>query len=155
MQGLAEKIDYTSLLEPGFHKMSIDEMYDKCVSSFENNERRQEIYDHFIKFYELLSGVPIQFEIWIDGSYTTEKEIPGDIDIVVFVSKSEMNNISDSDKRTVSYLFSDHDSTKARFLTDAYIAPIEDVNMRSYWRGWFCFNRNEEPKGIIIVEAPK
>ena len=38
--------------------------------------------------------------------------------------------------------------SKIRYSIDVLLLPSNDINNRSYWRGWFGFSRNEQPKGI-------
>jgi hypothetical protein len=49
----------------------------------------------------------------------------------------------------------DKPSSKSRFGCDVYFAPSDDSALRSYWRGWFGFDRDENPKGLArITVAP-
>lgn len=155
MDTLLEKPEFPAILEPGFHKMSIEELKETCVNSFEANQRRLQIFERFSSFMSILQEIPADFELWIDGSFTTKKDNPEDIDIVIFATPEIINRLSEEDKRKLSYLISNQEMTKARFLTDAYFIPKDDIVMRSYWRGWYGFTRKEEPKGVISLEIGK
>lgn len=148
-----DKVDHKPLLPPGLHSMNLSEIYSRCVESFSNNERRNLIFEKFSSFLSMLKDIPAEFEIWIDGSFTTYKENPSDIDVVIFASKDVINSLSSEYQQQLGYLIGNQTATKARFLTDAYFAISEDVVRRSYWRGWYCFDRNEEPKGAIKLEG--
>jgi hypothetical protein len=39
---------------------------------------------------------------------------------------------------------------RTKYQCDAYIVE-NTIELRSYWRGWFCFDRQERAKGIIQV----
>jgi len=49
----------------------------------------------------------------------------------------------------------DRTSTRRRFGCDVLFAPAGDQDLRSYWRGWYGFDRLEQPKGIAkLVVTP-
>jgi hypothetical protein len=89
----------------------------------------------------------ISFEIWIDGSFTTNKTNPNDIDLVVFADGNSFNQLEIEKQQSLRRLF-DRDETRRVFGLDVLFCPSEDNNGRSYWRGWYGFDRNEKPKGI-------
>lgn len=57
---------------------------------FTYNLRRKRLFD-VLKDYliELHSTLSAPFQIWIDGSFMTKKELPNDIDLVTFVNANE------------------------------------------------------------------
>ena len=92
----------------------------------------------------------VEFEVWLDGSFCTEKIDPNDIDLVVFADPADLNRL---DPASQTYLSGVLDRTNARrlFGCDVLFAPSNDMNMRSYWRGWYGFDRREHPKGIVSL----
>ncbi len=70
--------------------MSLLELKSCCVTPFGENERRNHLFAKFeIFFHEfLISG--IMGEIWINGSFLTEKMIPNDIDATVIIPAEEI-----------------------------------------------------------------
>lgn len=146
-----EKKEYPPLLTSGIHVKTLDDIKAICVYNFVNTLRRMLIYEKFCEFLSILSQFHIWFEIWIDGSFVTEKEEPDDIDVVIFAKKTEINNLTAYYKNSFWLLISR--DCKKLYLTDAYFATIEDYSSRSYWRGWFGFTREEKPKGMIKLEV--
>ncbi|MGI2897452.1 DUF6932 family protein, partial [Vibrio alginolyticus] len=73
---------YPALLEAGMHNMTFTDLESVFVTPFEPNERRKALLSRLEAFTERLQEVPIDMEVWIDGSFATEKEKPGDIDLV-------------------------------------------------------------------------
>ena len=133
--------------------MSLSAFEHKFVVSLPNNDRRRNIMKRFAAFLSVLSPLGVVTEIWIDGSFVTAKETPDDIDVVVFFSESSVNDLDAVKQSRLRYLGANPEASKIRFMTDVRFAPDSDQGLRSYWRGWFGYNRNEEPKGFIrLVE---
>lgn len=143
--------EYQSLFEPGIHDMTLSEMESRCVGSFSDSARREQVFGRFKAFLSFLYSVPLSLEIWVDGSFTTVKHSPNDVDIVIFYNVDEVNQLADKEKATLQYLFADQKATRLRFLTDAYFVPRTDERLRSYWRGWYGFTRHEAAKGIVRI----
>ena len=147
-------MEYPALLKAGMHNMTLSELKSVFVDPFENVERRAALLDRFEVFVSRLNDVSINMEVWIDGSFVTIKDYPGDIDLVVVCNQNEVNGLSVDKKLILDELFIDQKTTKLRYECDAYFI-LDNINDKSYWRGLFGFDRNEKPKGIarIMVEA--
>lgn len=147
-------MEYPALLKAGMHNMTLSELKSVFVDPFENVERRAALLDRFEAFVSRLNDVSINMEVWIDGSFVTIKDYPGDIDLVVVCNQNEVNGLSVDKKLILDELFIDQKTTKLRYECDAYFI-LDNINDKSYWRGLFGFDRNEKPKGIarIMVEA--
>lgn len=145
-------------LEPGFHDLNINEIRDKFVDRFSNSTTRKDILDGYINYLSDLGSCGVmQAELWIDGSFSTAKENPNDIDMVLVIDKDVLDNIPEDKHDTISVLM-DPKQARIKYKCDAYLLVKVDtnhsdygsyINMRSYWRGWFSFDRKEIPKGII------
>ncbi|MEY4243966.1 MAG: hypothetical protein RLZZ245_1551 [Verrucomicrobiota bacterium] len=108
------------------------------------------LIDGFQRYIEALRNYAVRFEIWLDGSFVTSKEDPNDIDLVVFAPAAELNALPLDDQIRLRGLF-DRQSCKRVFGCDVLFAVAEDQNSRSYWRGWYGYDREEQPKGIARV----
>lgn len=64
------------LLPPGIHDAGLDEIYNRFVT----NGRRRDLFDGLTRALDnlFLSGCP---EIFLDGSYVTEKPFPNDYEV--------------------------------------------------------------------------
>ena len=152
---LSKKEEYPPLLSAGLHKKSLEECKSLLVDPFYGiSARRLLIYNKFCEFIGMLSMISADFEVWIDGSFTTKKQEPNDIDIVIviFAEQQEINKLSVREQHLLDNLLN-NSKTKLEYLTDVYFLPKDDTIMRSYWRGWYGFTRNEEPKDIIVLEV--
>ncbi|HHF0549691.1 TPA: hypothetical protein ACPHT3_004337 [Vibrio alginolyticus] len=144
-------MDYPALLEAGMHNMTFTDLESVFVTPFEPNERRKALLSRLEAFTERLQEVPIDMEVWIDGSFATEKEKPGDIDLVVVCAEADVNNLPIDKQEILQELFGSQKHTKLRYECDAYFV-LDNVHDKSYWRGLFGFDRNERPKGIARLK---
>ncbi len=148
---MIDKPEFPPLFQAGFHNVTLDDLKTICVENFSNNSKRQLLYENFLKFLDNLNYINSKFEIWIDGSFTTEKSEPEDIDILVIFDEAHINSLPSDQIGLINSLF-DRELSKIRFNLDVLICEKENINMRSYWRGWFGFSRSEVVKGIAKLE---
>ena len=139
--------EYEPLYHAGFHEIDLDSMNEIFVEPFEENERRKYLTDRFRDYLEKFSELDLKVEIWIDGSYSTYKPQPGDMDILIVFDTNEVNNLPVEKRPLLQELFN-RDLSKMRYSIDVLLLPSSETNHRSYWRGWFGFSRSEQPKGI-------
>jgi hypothetical protein len=94
------KPDFPPLLAPGRHTMTLERVKDICLDRFASNIQRRNLYhalEQFIQAY-LVAGLPCN--IWIDGSFLTEKPDPSDVDVTVLIDadvtlNNDQNNLID------------------------------------------------------------
>jgi Zn-dependent peptidase ImmA (M78 family) len=82
------------LFEPGLHVIEERRLADLFVRPFSKSLRRRQLVESLQAFIAAFRDVPITCEIWLDGSFTTTKEEPGDLDIVVFIYPGQINRLS-------------------------------------------------------------
>ena len=126
----------SGLLPPGDHEATLTEIGER----FCWNYRRKEIY----KGLEYVAGELLSHQverIWVDGSFVTKKERPGDVDVAYEVP-----------------LGADPDSW-------GWLSPgrrrdlkkVHRVDLLPDWPGqpqinrWFCQDEDGNPKGIIRI----
>jgi hypothetical protein len=140
-------MEFEPLYPAGFHNISIGNLENIFVNPFVDNERRSYLTGRFRDFIEKFSEVGLKAEIWIDGSYSTQKPEPSDMDILIVYDMNEANQLP-LDKKYLLKELLNRDLSKIRYSIDILLLPSDDINFRSYWRGWFGFSRTEQPKGI-------
>lgn len=154
-----EKPCFPPLLPAGFHDLDDNEIKHLLVDAFPKSVRRSMLYCNYIQFLEQLKLINKQVlcfsEVWIDGSYTTEKPEPDDIDILLVVDFNALNSLPDALAPNVNALLN-RDYIKLNYHIDVLLLPENHPNFdyqerRSYWRGWFGFDRKEIPKGLVRV----
>ena len=141
-----DKIEFDPIYPVGFHDILIDDMDDIFVLPFANNERRKYLTERFKDFLEKFSEIGVAAEIWIDGSYSTHKPDPEDIDVVFLCDEDEVNKVPDK-QHLILDLFN-RNLSKIRYSCDVFIVPTNDIKTVNYWRDWFSFSRDKKPKGI-------
>lgn len=82
---VGKKFDYPPLLAPGRHTMMLKEIETRCVQAFPGNLRRAALYRALEEFVAKFGEVGLACEIWVDGSFLTEKPEPGDVDVTVIM----------------------------------------------------------------------
>lgn len=141
--------DFPPLLDPGFHDLDLKQVEDLCVTAFGNNDRRKRVWERFNVFLDQLRSTGIDYELWLDGSFLTEKSEPGDIDVAVLANPAKVNSLPVNHRATLERIFIDSHVTKLRYLTHAFFVLADDQSGRAYWSRWFGHDRSGTPKGIV------
>src|SRR5687768_7717985 len=86
------------LLPPGLHDLAVSQLDNHFLSDFPDSNTRAPLIRGLSSYIESLKILGIPLEIWLDGSFTTTKIDPNDIDLVIFASENDVNNLSDEYK---------------------------------------------------------
>jgi hypothetical protein len=79
---------------------------------------------------------------------------PNDIDLVIFADDAAVDGLTMDKKLTLASLIN-REETRRSFGLDVLFCPASNIELRSYWRGWYGYDRAENPKGIAkIVVSP-
>jgi uncharacterized protein DUF6932 len=105
---------------------------------------------------ERLVSERVYGELWVDGSFMTEKIDPNDADIVLLLRAEAYESYSATQRAVVDWLLS---NLKQSHRVDSYVGfayPLghashaEGEFMRAYWQ--YGFDRDEDMKGIAAVQ---
>lgn len=140
-------MEHEPLLLPGLHDVTEAELDNHFLSSFSTSATRPKLISGLRDFISALRRVGVPCELWIDGSFSTHKVDPNDVDLVVFASKQDVDKLDPAKRQFFAGLF-DRINSRRKFGCDVLFSVAEDINSRSYWRGWYGFDRQERPKGI-------
>lgn len=141
-------MDFDSIFPPGFHDIDKDDIPDLFVNSFNNHTHREYLTERLFAYLDEFEKLGLSAEVWLDGSYTTYKPEPKDIDLLIICNQSEINKLPASMRPKIKELL-DNSITSVRYSVHLLLAEEHDAVWRSYWRGWFGFSRDEKPKGIV------
>jgi hypothetical protein len=147
----------TGGLEPGDFAPDRVEFEDRFVDT--GKAQRRTIYngwnDHRAAL--LSDGLAPTSRQLVNGSFTTAKAEPGDIDLAVEVPTTRAQLLRGQDEPVVRLLLGP--LMKARFLCDAYpiyVLPPTDPNYQhltvravQYWTKWFGQDRQGKSKGRV------
>lgn len=145
------------VLEPGVHDSTVAEVRERFVDDFAASSRREGILEDWLLYREALQFVCPIDEEWIDGSFTTDKLEPGDIDLVVFVDAPTFEALSPARQKLFNYMIL-HPPVKQFWSCDAYAVPRWPVGhplrtgteqATAYWENMFGHTRSGAPKGIV------
>lgn len=140
-------MEFKPLFNAGIHDISKDVLTTHFLDPFVNQDKRKQLIERFILLLEKVESIGIKFEVWIDGSFVTEKIEPNDIDVAFFFDPIQMNALSE-EKKLILLEISNNALSKVRYNCDVYFLSNDSVEYRSYWRGWFGFTREEVAKGF-------
>ena len=156
----ASQPEFPPLLPPGRHAMTLPELRKLCVEGFPLSVRRDPLMRSVEALSTAVSTALIRSEIWVNGSFLTQKMDPQDVDLVVVVPSSLWPGTGQ--QRHICVRIARKDFT-VPLPCDSYILveypqnhqnyPMYEV-MRSYWIRQFCFNRKEEFKGLAVIRTP-
>ena len=149
----------------GRHVATAVEVEQRFVQPFPQSVRRPALYaDWRMRRTQIAALTAIEME-WLDGSFTTAKNDPGDIDLVTFVSLDAYNQLSIADRQKLFELAQAR--AKLLFGCDGYLVvvfprnhPWEEnyLRNRGYWDRQWSYTRPgsaglEIEKGYVDVRG--
>lgn len=138
--------------------MTLPELRALCVTGFSLSTRREILMRAVEALCTTVSTALISSEIWVNGSFLTQKMDPADVDLVVVVQAASWPGTGQ--QRHIMGRIARKDFTA---ICDSYLIveyPIGHPHygttelMRAYWIKQFCFNRTEEMKGLAVIRTP-
>jgi hypothetical protein len=135
------------------------------VRAFPGSARRPMIYAAYVEHAEealsLIAAEPR--EQWMDGSFTTAKPEPGDVDFVTFVPRAALNALTPPQRLRAWELF---DGGPHGRSCHAFVVPVPERGspeeeeayrmQRRLWSVLFGQQRREDgghPKGIVRLRV--
>lgn len=151
---------YGNLLPYDLLKFTKNNAYHILVESFNPSCHREQLWDKLNKYRnDMCAFLSANGEQWIDGSYVTTKELPEDIDVVTYININDLVMHLNEFKR-----FTTMGGSKELYGIDGYIVPLFNISDPSYvsitkdridyWKNWFGHDRDNNPKGIVVLELP-
>ena len=156
---MMDKEEFPPLLEPGFHVMTLADLRVKCVVAFSLSKSRSKIMDGLDKFVDMLRGESVVGDLWIDGSFMTQKLDPEDVDVVLSVQSSFHENGTEAQQALVDLVAAA--DFKPDYFCDAYVlwqyGQDDDLyahgeSQRAYWIRQFGFSRGVDKKGMALIQ---
>lgn len=103
-------------------------------------------------------AIDIEGEIWVDGSFLTTKADPADSDVVVCLDFNFVDEATSEQVATLGWLNTD--------LTQSYLCDCYQLirypeghpsfwlgeRLSAYWMKPWGFSRDDEMKGIAVIE---
>ena len=139
---------FPSLIPPGFTAVETEQLESLFVAPFADQNTRRRLVGGFLDFVDVLRKIQLRCEIWIDGSFTTSKVRPSDIDILILCGEADLRQLGEEGFNMLEAVTRRRDETKARFFCDVYVCDAANERRVSYWRNWFGYSKDGTPKGI-------
>lgn len=143
--------------------MKVDEFEAAFVTSFPHSNTRSSIFVGYAAHRAQLADILDTFEQFIDGSFTTNKNDPNDVDLLVLADGDLVDALPVNMQMRLQELVAGK-STQTKFMCDAYFCPTYPEGhpnhaharpQRKYWMGEFGFDRSDVPKGIVNMKHQK
>lgn len=151
-------VDPEPLFPPGIIDTDLATIERVCVLERPNNQSRAFLFSRLIIYFQKLALLGVTLRVWVDGSFVTSKETPGDIDIFVWLNDEEMDKLP-PDKTTLARDLLHHSNRavlRARYHIDMYCGSDADIGARMNWRGIYGFvKETEHAKGIPQIVIGK
>ena len=157
----SNKPEFPPLLAPGLYPMTLEEVRKLCVNAFPSSRTRPEIMVGLESVVGKLTQTGIVAEVWIDGSFLTEKTDPVDADIVLRVQGEVYDRGSSGQRAVLDWV--QRVDLKPSYHCDSYVFyeypeghPLywEGEYLRAYWIKQFGFSRGDEFKGLAVIKVP-
>lgn len=149
------KIDYPPLLQNGFQEIGLWQLDQYFLEPFSNKdtERRLRLINRFKLFLEELIKLGIPLEVWIDGSFTTQKVDPDDIDVVVWAKETDTDTLSTDQGILFEKLLINRDYVRVRYDIDVYLGDASSQSEYDKWLNEFGKDQSKlNPKGIFKLK---
>lgn len=153
--------EYPPLFPVGLHPTSLTELYRLCVESFPDSVTRPAIFEALSSGIEYLRDTGVPGKLWIDGSFLTDKPDPNDVDILLVLTDTELEQASQKAREAIQWFITQPPGDS---LCDTYtlvLSPLTETGMTrrqwlshwnySRWIGFFGFSRLRSPKGIAVI----
>jgi hypothetical protein len=152
-----DKEEFPPLLPVGFHDYDVGGLRRLCVDRFPQSITRRSIMDGLEQVLSLIQQNGIRGEVWVNGSFTTEKLNPDDADVILVVDGADYRAFTLDQKRFLEEF--SRISLKGRYRCDNYVMVKDDTHpmndwMHAYWLRQFGFSRRDQMKGLAVIKLP-
>jgi hypothetical protein len=153
------KFNAAGYLDAGLHPMGSVDIEKAFVASFPHSSTRKKIFAGYCHHYSELAAIISHFEQYLDGSFISNKNDPGDIDLVVLIDATVVDALTPAQQAKLRELLNSA-VARPKFGCDTYFCPVypkghphenEARAQRKYWLGEFGYDRIDVPKGIVHV----
>jgi uncharacterized protein DUF6932 len=149
-------------LPPGRHKATKDEIETVLVEGFQESTTRRPLLDQALELLDAVQKIVPVSAFWIDGSFVTTKEDPGDIDLVSHLDGEALDALKPIDQMLLGGLVSGHwsrdrsgcDSFFVSVYPAGHSANAEYEKTAAWWDSFFGQDRSGNAKGYVELEIP-
>ena len=103
--------DLPSLLPLGFHHLTMGNVEQGCVDLFPLSTIRATIFGGLVTFVQTLEAANVPGELWIDGSFLTDKINPKDVDVLLRVDGAVYNSGTQEQRDAIDWVIANQKLT--------------------------------------------
>ncbi len=140
--------------------MTLVQLRTLCVTNFPLSARRDPIMRSLEVMCTALSIALVRSQVWVDGSFLTQKIEPDDVDVTVVIQsgaagtpeqQTALARVSNQDYKFPikcdSYVHIEYSKSHPKYWFGEF--------MRAYWIRQYGFDRRAQTmKGIAVIETP-
>lgn len=150
------KREYEPLLENGFKQIALWQLDTVFLEPFGENEQRKYLINRLSAYISEVLSLGLNAELWIDGSFSTHKPEPQDVDVVFLLDEDEIQDLNERKQKLFEELFIRRELIKARYSVDVYFIDRNDEIEKQKWITTYGFDsRKINSKGIYKIQLPK
>jgi hypothetical protein len=147
-------------LPAGRHVASVAEIEAALVGGFPSSLRRPALFEQWRTLFQAIERIVEVRAQWIDGSFVTRKEEPGDIDLVSHLDGELLDALDPVEWMLLRGLIAGQVSKALHDCDSFFVAvypeghPARDAYERAlaYWDAWFGADRAGRSKGYIELQ---
>jgi len=151
------KPEFAPLLPPGRHLLSLTELQTLCLDRFPRPTSRDQIFAAIELLVADLVQWGVRCELWIDGSFLTEKHDPDDADLSVVLDDDSFSLLDvklQADLYSMLYQKNYHAKVHTFVIVTKPMGhPDFDVARRfaAEWSQWWQVNRDGWIRGLAVI----
>lgn len=151
MASKEHKQTFPALLDPGFTRISVDDI-DQIFLSNIDTPRRKNLCSMLRLFIHEIKSLGVEGELWVNGSFTTRNPDPKDLDVLLVINRGVISHLPDEDLEKLKWLTNNREYVRRRWFCDLYVCRNDDFRQRRYFeRKWSENPDSENKKGIAVI----
>lgn len=152
-----DKPEFAPLLAPGRHVMTLEAIAELCVTPFETSPTRPRLMASLSGFVAVLrEHLPI-CDLWVDGSFVSDKVDPEDIDLTLVIEGEVFDRLHPDLQAVVDSMANGETMRPHLHVFPIVTRPmghpgrIPGEAMVSNWAQWWCVARGGWLKGVPVI----
>ena len=130
----------------GFSDILIADLDSTFLTPFGPNPIRKGLLAHLKRYLAKLRKVGIPFQVWIDGSFATQKPNPNDIDLIVGVREGDIASLSDAQSELLEGLTYRRNRVILQYKVDVYLVNLDNESEQDHWITFFSTDKDQRGK---------
>lgn len=120
-----DKPEFPPLLQEGFRAVSLTELEELCVTRFPLSRTRSKIFEGFRHVIDRIAACGMSYDLWLNGSFLTEKIDPADVDLVAWIPSHFYDDGTAQQRGAIiDWLTSPDNEPRTQHHCDTHAEPI-------------------------------